>query len=208
MSLRRPRNSLPTKPAPVAGLVLYAGSDLWSDWTRLIFTEKDVVDARVDRLHDGAPPNEDLLILNPEQRLPALADRELLITGARVIAEYLEERYPHPRLMPTDPAGRARARMVLERFEQELFPLLEEAAGDKAAGKAARLKLGQALAVSARSFSARGWFLGPEFGLVDSAWAVWLQGVFARGIEPPEPVRNYAERLAQRPAVRRFFTGR
>lgn len=208
MSLRRPRNSLPPKPAPVAGLVLYAGSDRWSDWARLVFAEKDVVDARVEQLRAGAPPNEDLLVLNPEQRLPALADRELLITGARVIAEYLEERYPHPRLMPTDPAGRARARMVLDRFEQELFPALAEAGGDKAAAKAARLKLSQTLAASARSFSARGWFLGPEFSLVDSAWAVWLQAVFAYGIEPPEAVRNYAERLAQRPAVRAFFARR
>lgn len=206
MSLRRPRNARPPKPVPVAALVLYAGDDPWSRWARLVFIEKDVADARVERLGAGSPLNEDLLVLNPEQRLPALAERDLLLTGARVIAEYLEERYPHPRLMPTDPVGRARARMALDRFEQELFPLLVAASGtDKAATRSARPRLTQALAASARSFSARGWFLGAEYSLADAAWAVWLQGVFALGIEPPPPVRSYAEKLAQRPAVRKLF---
>lgn len=208
MSLRRPRNSPPPKSVPVAALVLYAGDDLWSRWARLLFMEKDVADSRVERLGPGTPLNEDLLVLNPEQRLPALADREVMLTGARVIAEYLEERYPHPRLMPNDPLSRARARMALDRFEQELFPLLAATVGDKAAAKAARLRLNQVLAVSARSFSARGWFLGPEYSLADGAWAIWLQGVFALGIEAPPPVRDYAERLAQRPSVRKLFASR
>lgn len=206
MSLRRPRNSPPPKPVPVAALVLYAASDPWSRWAQLIFREKDVADSRIERLGPGAPPNEDLLVLNPEQRIPALAERDLLLTGPRVIAEYLEERYPHPRLLPNDPVSRARARMALDRFEQELFPLLIAATlGEKATTRSARTRLGQVLSSSARSFSARGWFLGPEFSLADCAWAIWLQGVFALGIEPPPPVRAYAERLAQRPSVRSLF---
>lgn len=209
MSLRRPRNSPLAKPAPVAGLVLYAGGDIWSAWTRLLMAEKDVADSRVEVQRAGAPPNEDLLVLNPEQRLPALTERELVLTGPRVIAEYMEERYPHPRLMPNEPVGRARARMVLDRFEQELFPLLLAASGgEKAQARAARARLQQMLTASARSFSARGWYLGPEFSLVDCAWAVWLQAVFALAIEPPESVRQYAERLAQRESIRRHFSGR
>lgn len=206
MSLRRPRNSPPPKPVPVAALVLYAGDDLWSRWARLLFLEKDVADSRIERIGSGTPLNEDLLVLNPEQRLPALADREVMLTGARVISEYLEDRYPHPRVLPNEPLGRARARMALDRFEQELFPLLAAATGaEKAAARSAKTRLNQVLTASARSFSARGWFLGAEFTLADAAWAVWLQGVFALGIEPPLPVRDYAERLAKRPSVRKLF---
>jgi len=209
MSLRRPRNSPPPKPVPVAALVLYAGDDLWSRWARLLFLEKEVADSRVERLGPGKPLNEDMLVLNPEQRLPAIADREVVLTGARVISEYLEERYPHPRLLPNEPLGRARARMALDRFEQELFPLLATAsAGEKAPARAAKARLDQVLVASARSFSARGWFLGPEFSLADGAWAVWLQGVFALGIVPPPAVRDYAERLAKRPSVRKLFADR
>lgn len=208
MALRRPRTGSALKPAPVAGLMLYvAPKELWNDWVRLVFAEKDINDSRVERIMPGRP-NEDLLVLNPEQRLPALADRDVLLTGPRVIAEYLEERYPHPRLMPTDPAGRARVRMALDRFEQELFPMLVDARGERAAAKAARAALMQTLVTGARWFGARGYFVGLEYSVADAAWALWLQGVFALGLVPPDSVRQYAEKLAKRPAIMKLFSGK
>ena len=88
------------KPAPSAGLTLYVSTEQpASRWLELVLAEKDVDGARLLPV-TGETPNEDLMVLNPAQSLPTLADREMVIIGPREIAEYLDERYPHPRFMP------------------------------------------------------------------------------------------------------------
>ena len=95
----------PIKPAANAGLTLYVSPDsLHGDWARLVLAEKDV-DTAVIKVITPGKVDEDFLILNPAQSLPTLADREGVISSARVIVEYLDERYPHPPLMPQEPAG-------------------------------------------------------------------------------------------------------
>lgn len=208
MALRRQRNAPFPKLAPVAGLMLYTGGDVWSDWTGLVFAEKDLDDCRVQAVGPGKP-DEDMLVLNPEQRLPALADRELMLTGARVISEYLDERYPHPRFMSTDPAARAKTRMALDRFEQELFPALV-AAQLEAKTKPGKLHKAfvATVAASGRWFPTRGHFLGVDYGLADTAWAVWLRGANRLGIKLPEATQQYAEKLAARKAIAAYFKAR
>jgi len=203
MVTRRSRLASATKPAPAAGLTLYvATNDIWSDWAALAFAEKDVDDARIVRVSPDKP-NEDLLVINPELRLPALADRELLLTGAQVIVEYLDERYPHPRLMPQDPAGRARVRMVLEQFAVELFPALDEALVQ---GKIkARSSLAQQLAGCGRWFPGKAYFLGVEYTRADLAWAVWLHGARKLGANLPDDAARYYDKLAQRAVISRYF---
>lgn len=186
------------KPAPAAGLVLFVGNDFWSDYARLVLAEKDVDGSRVERIVPGKP-NEDLLVLNPEQRLPALADRDVMITGARVIAEYLDERYPHPRLLSTDPVARARLRMALDRFEQDVLPALKTVTGERNAGKA-QTAAATTLAMAGRWFG-KGYFLGTDYSLADAAWAVWLKQMRPHAASWPEPVQRYAAKLWQRKAV-------
>src|SRR5688500_17441481 len=100
----RSRYVMDTKPAPRAGVTLFCGRDhLPSLWTRMVLAEKEVAGARIEWIKPGQP-NHDLLVLNPAQILPTLADRDTVIYPAQVIAEYLDERYPHPRLLPLDPA--------------------------------------------------------------------------------------------------------
>ena len=200
---RRSRLASATKPAPAAGLMLYvAPGELWNDWAALAFAEKDVDDARAEKVLPGRP-NEDLLVINPELRLPALADRELLLTGARVVVEYLDERYPHPRLMPQDPAGRAKVRMVLEQFATELFPVLQEALAAKSAK--ARSPLAQQVLNSGRWFGGKAYFLGVEYTRADLAWAVWLKGVQSLGLKLPESAQRYRDKLATRPVLAAYF---
>jgi len=198
------------KPAPNAGLMLFVADDsLASDWARLVLAEKDVDGAQVQAIRPGSAVNEDFLVLNPSQSLPTLADREGVITGARVIVEYLDERYPHPPLMPLSPAARARARMALQGLEHELMQRVEALqAGGTRAAQAARGELLERLQAGGRHFAAQGYILGRDYTVVDCGWAVLLRRLTQLGIELPaqaEPLRRYAARLSARLAYQRCF---
>jgi len=208
MSLRaRSKYVMDSKPAARAGLTLFCTHPgLGCLWTRIVLAEKDVDSARLEWVTPGRP-HQDLLVLNPGLDLPTLADRDTVIHPAGVIAEYLDERYPHPKLMPPDPAAKARVRMALLRFERELFPWTEKAVADKGPeGKAARAALLEALASSQRMFPARGWFLGLDFNLADCAWAAVFAQLPQLGLKlgaDAQPLIKYAERLLVRPSVRK-----
>jgi len=212
MALRtRTRTVAPAiKPAPNVGLTLFVSADsLHSDWARLVLAEKDVDSSSVQVIKPGEV-NEDFLVLNPAQTLPTLADREGVIQTARVIVEYLDERYPHPPMMPQEPAGRARVRMTLHRIEHELFPLAIKLGTPGAEGTAAKRSLLDGLRNGARFFPARGHFLGTEYSLADTAWAVLLRRLQTAGVAlPPEAasVKAYGERLFARPGFQRCFHG-
>lgn len=208
MTLRaRTKYVIPDKPAPRAGVTLFvARGALDSHWARLVLAEKDVDGARIETIQPGKP-NHDLAILNPAMTLPTLIDRDTVIHPASVLVEYLDERYPHPRLLPSDPAARARVRMAVLRIEQDCFPLVAQIIGGNAAeARAARKTLGDNLLGSARLFPARGWFLGQDYNLADCAWAVLFHHLVPLGLKLPAdmaPMVKYAERLFSRPAFQR-----
>src|SRR5687768_1850013 len=108
-----PVNPAATLAARRAGLLLFSGeADLGSHWVRFVIAEKDVDGAAIEWVRRGEH-NEDLTILNPSRTVPTYADREVVLYPARLIVEYLDERYPHPPLLPVEPAGRARLRLAL-----------------------------------------------------------------------------------------------
>lgn len=206
MSVRaRSKYVMDGRPTVRSGLTLYcAPHSIPSLWVRLVLAEKDVDSARVEWVSPSRP-NQDLLVLNPSLELPTLADRDLVLHAAAVIAEYLDERYPHPKLMPPDPAARARLRMALLEFQQHLFPLAEQARERGDDGKTARKALGEALQRYQRLFPARGWFLGLEYNLADCAWAALLSQLPQLGLKSAEDIpwlAPYAGRLLARPSVR------
>ena len=193
------------RPAPRAGLTLFcARGEMPSLWTRIVLAEKDVDGARIEWILPNRP-NQDLLVLNPSGKLPTLADRDTVLFPAAIVAEYLDERYPHPKLLPPDPAARARIRMVLARFDQEIFPLAAQivAAPKSPEAKAARKQMAEILITSARLFAGRGWCLGADYSLADCAWAALLSSLPALGLKlPPDPnLTRYAERLLARATV-------
>lgn len=207
MTLRaRTKFENPGKPAINAGITLFCARDsLSGDWVRCILAEKDVDGARIEWITPGKP-HHDLLVLNPEQTLPTLADRDVVMYSAPVIANYLDERYPHPPLLPQEPALRAHLRMALARLETELFPLADSITHASARdAQKARKQLADLITQSSRLFPTRGWFLGLEFNLADCAWAALLQRAAALNLQLPpsaDPVRRYAQRLFARPALR------
>jgi RNA polymerase-associated protein len=203
------RYVMDARPAPRAGLTLFCSREqLHCRWTRVVLAEKDVDGARVEWIGAGKP-HHDLMVLNPSGELPTLADRDTVLYPANIVVEYLDERYPHPRLLPPDPAARALVRMLLVRLDRELLPLAEsirlQPKGPDA--KAARKQLQEALAGSARLFAGRGWCLGMDYNLADCAWAALLGSLPALGLKLPADIgmQRYAERLLSRPAVQSAF---
>lgn len=169
--------------------------------TRIVLAEKELNAEIIDVDPDNLP--EDLLDLNPYNTVPTLVDRDLVLYDARVIMEYLDERFPHPPLMPVDPVSRARARLALHRVEKDWFPLLEQvAAGGKQADKA-RKALTESITASAPVFEHMPFFMSEEFGLIDASIAAVLWRLPHYGIELPKQakaVEDYAERIFARPA--------
>ena len=168
---------------------------------RIVLAEKGISHEVVE-VGDGELP-EDLLDLNPYHTVPTLVDRELVLYEGRVIMEYLDERFPHPPLMPVDPVARARSRLIMYRIERDWYPLLEEL--ERRTGKAGakpRKQLLEHLLGSVELFAAMPYFLSEEYTIVDSTVLPVLWRLSQYGVELPRqaaPIRDYAERMCARP---------
>lgn len=176
--------------------------------TRIVLAEKDIAHESI--IVDSRSLPEDLIDLNPYSSLPTLVDRDLVLYNSRVIMEYLEERFPHPPLMPVGPVARAQTRLALFRVENDWYPLAEiiETKGEKAAVKA-RKELMESIAASADVFSAMPYFLSEEFSLVDASIAPLLWRLPHYGIELPKAAKailSYADRLFDRDGFQRSLT--
>ena len=125
---------------------------------RVVLAEKGITVEIVDVDTNHKP--EDLLDLNPYNTVPTLVDRELVLYDPRAIMEYLDERFPHPPLMPVDPVSRARTRLALYRIEQDWYELVPqlESRGEKTSSKARKI-LRDSLTASAEVFAAKDFFL-------------------------------------------------
>lgn len=177
--------------------------------TRLVLAEKnigiDVVEA------DSGNLPEDLLDLNPYHTLPTLVDRDLVLYDARVIIEYIDERCPHPPLMPVDPVSRAQFRLALYRIERDWYPLADELqrTSDRKQTTRARKQLEESIVASADVFGAKRFFLSDEFSLVDCTIAPILWRLPAFGIElkgQVQPIRRYMDLVFARRAFRDSLT--
>jgi RNA polymerase-associated protein len=167
---------------------------------RMVLAEKGITVEIID-VDSGSKP-EDLIDLNPYNSVPTLVDRELVLYDPRAIMEYLDERFPHPPLMPVDPVSRARTRLALFRIEQDWYQLVPalESKGEKTSAKA-RKELRDSLTASAEVFGAKPFFLSDEFSLVDATIAPILWRLMSYRVDLPRqarPVMEYAERMFAR----------
>ncbi len=176
--------------------------------SRIVLAEKDITVEIYDVDMDNLP--EDLLELNPYATVPTMVDRDLVLYDARVLIEYLDERFPHPPLMPVDPVSRAKARLGLFRIESDwysLLPDLESGAEKKQAQ--ARKALTESLVNSAEVFAAMPYFLSEEFSLLDCSIAPILWRLPYYGIELPpsaKPVNDYMKRVFSRPSFQKSLS--
>ncbi|HEX9474864.1 MAG TPA: glutathione S-transferase N-terminal domain-containing protein, partial [Steroidobacteraceae bacterium] len=140
-----------------------APSEPQSHRVRIVLAEK-ANDMDVISVVPGRYP-EDLLDLNPYRSLPTLVDRDLVLYDARVIIDYLDERFPHPPLMPVDPVLRAQFRLAMYRIERDWYGLAEQIERETDRKNQARLKkeLRDAMLESADLFKIKPYFLSDEF---------------------------------------------
>jgi RNA polymerase-associated protein len=167
---------------------------------RMVLAEKGITVEIVDIDVNQKP--EDLLDLNPYNTVPTLVDRELVLYDPHTIIEYLDERFPHPPLMPVDPVSRARTRLAMYRILQDWYELVPalESKGEKTSAKA-RKQLSDSLTASAEVFAAKPYFLSDDFSLVDSMVVPILWRLPKYRIELPrqaKPVTDYARRMFER----------
>jgi RNA polymerase-associated protein len=184
-------------------MTLYSGTtDPYSHRCRIVLFEKGMDFQVIDV--DLANKPEDLAVINPHNTVPVLIERDLVLEQANIINEYIDERFPHPQLMPADPVMRARARLFLHNFEEQLFSHIKDLESDnqKAADKA-RATIRDNLTQIVPLFSKQEYILGDDFSMLDVAIAPLLWRLGHYGIELPKqaaPLLKYAERIFSRPA--------
>ncbi|MEO0997467.1 MAG: glutathione S-transferase N-terminal domain-containing protein [Pseudomonadota bacterium] len=177
--------------------------------TRLVLAEKSI---NIDIVNvDGPSLPEDLLDLNPYHSVPTLVDRDLVLYDSRVIIEYLDERFPHPPLMPVDPVTRAQFRLALYRIETDWYQLAEEidVEDDKKQATRARKMLRESVMASAEVFSAKDFFLSDEFSLVDASIAPVLWRLPHYGVDLGDDsvaISKYMDRIFSRPSFQASLT--
>lgn len=175
---------------------------------RIVLNEKDIVHEVIQV--DPKKMPEDLIDLNPYGSLPTLVDRDLVLYNSRVIMEYLEERFPHPPLMPVGPVQRAQTRLALFQVEHDWYPLVDiiETKGEKAVTKAKK-DLAESIASVAEIFNAMPYFLSEDFTMVDASVAPILWRLRHYGIEMPKEassINTYADRLFERDGFKLSLT--
>ena len=186
-----------------SAMILFSTANcIMSHCARLVAYEKGVP-AEIEFFAPNEPP-EDLLEVNPNGNSPTFVERDLVLYDARIIMEYLDERFPHPALHRMDPVSRANARMLIKRIDQDWYPLLEEVLinGDKKAAKAKKM-LKESLLSAAPVFEANTYFMSEEYSMIDCVMAPFLWRLPSIGIDIislGKGVTAYSNRLFSRKA--------
>lgn len=182
-------------------MTLYSGTTCpFSHRCRIVLFEKGMDFQVIDV--DVANKPEDLAVMNPYNEVPVLVERDLILYQANIINEYIDERFPHPQLMPADPVMRGRARLFLYRFEQELFSHINDIEeGNAKAAEKARAQIRDSLTQIAPVFVKQKYMLGDEYSMLDVAIAPLLWRLEHYGLQLPKqaaPLLKYAERIFSR----------
>jgi RNA polymerase-associated protein len=182
---------------------LYSGTTCpFSHRCRFVLYEKGMDFQVIDVDMYNKP--EDLAVMNPYNRLPVLVERDLVLYESNIINEYIDERFPHPQLMPADPVMRARARLMLFNMEVELFSQIEalESGKEKQVDRA-KQQVQDRLIELAPVFTKTKYMLGDDFTMLDVAIAPLLWRLDHFGVKlgkPAAALMKYAERIFSRPA--------
>ena len=182
--------------------------DMYSHQTRIVLAEKGVgVDIN---LVDLANLPEDLLDLNPYGTVPTLIDRDLALYEAKIIVEYLDERFPHPPLMPVYPVSRGRSRLMMHRIEQDWYTLAKTILSGSGNVEKARQELKESLLSIAPILNEAPYFMSEEYSLVDCYLAPLLWRLPAFGIElvgeGSKELKTYMLRLFERESFQASLT--
>jgi RNA polymerase-associated protein len=176
--------------------------DVYCHRVRFVMAEKGVT-VEIININPEEKP-EELLQYNPYNSLPTLVDRDLVLFDPQIICEYLDERFPHPPLMPVYPVMRAETRTLIYRIDRDLYGLYKRIlTGDEAVAAQARQHLTDALVSMLPAFTEKAFFLSDEFSLLDCCLAPLLWRLPLLGIELPtqaKAIHKYADKMFARNA--------
>lgn len=185
---------------------LYSDNDdIYSHQARIVLAEKGV-NVEIMAVKSTEVP-DDLLAVNPYGTVPTLIDRDLVLYEARIIMEYLDERFPHPPLLPVYPVARAETRKMMHRIEQDWYGLLARIQTNNDA--AAREQLLESLVGLEPVFADKLYFLSDEFSLLDCALAPLLWRLPALGMDISKEAKGlhaYMQRVFKREAFQISLT--
>ena len=188
-------------------MTLFSGSaDHYSHRVRMVLAEKGVTVDIVDV--DPGTKLEELAELNPYGSVPTLLDRDLVLYESAVIMEYLDERFPHPPLLPVYPVARAQSRLLVHRIEKDWsgrVDLLMAGKGRETVLTKARTELRESLVSVAPVFGERDYFMSEEFTLVDCCVAPILWRLKVLDIKLPERSTRAMQRYMQMIFERKSF---
>lgn len=180
--------------------------DIYSHQVRIVLSEKGV-NVEIHPVHlDNLPEN--LLAVNPYGSVPTLIDRELVLYEARIIMEYLDERFPHPPLLPVYPVARAESRKMMHRIENDWYKLVSNIMKDIDV-ESSREQLLESLVSLEPIFADKEYFLSDEFSLLDCVLAPLLWRLPMLGIELPNNVKGitrYMDRVFSRDSFKSSLT--
>lgn len=194
-----------TTQAKRNSMVLYAvDNDIYSHRVRIVLAEKSVAYDFI-AVKPSSPP-EELIEMNPSLALPTLIDRELVLYGSEIIMEYLDERFPHPPLMPVYPVAKARCRMMIHRINTDWYSLIEKIeSGDVIAQK----ELTDSLVSISSMLEEPPFFMTDEFTLVDCCVVPLLLRLSKWGCKIPLQARglwDYIKKIMKRETVLESLT--
>ncbi|HNJ76543.1 MAG: glutathione S-transferase [Rhodocyclaceae bacterium] len=179
---------------------LYSGTTCpFSHRCRIVLYEKGMDFQVIDVDLFNKP--EDIAVINPYNRVPVLVERDLILYEPNIINEYIDERFPHPQLMPGDPVMRAKARQLLSGMEREIFAHIEALEKNAKTADKARQVIRERLIELAPIFTKQKHMLGDEFSMLDVAIAPLLWRLDHYGIDlgkQAAPLMKYAERIFSR----------
>lgn len=187
-----------------SSMIFYSdGNDHYSQRVRLVLAEKGVAVEIID-VEPGSMP-EDLAGLNPYNSLPTLVDRDLVLYESQVIMEYLDERFPHPPLLPVYPVARAQSRLFVYRIQRDWCGYVDTIVAGRSKDTVidrARKELRESLVAISPIFSEKPFFMSDEFTLVDCCVAPILWRLPALGIDlsakQAKAINEYMERIFER----------
>ena len=187
-------------------MILYSDrADHYSQRVRIVLAEKDIsAEINETKLEDTS---DEILSISPYHKLPILVDRDLAIHDPSVMMEYLDERFPHPPLLPVYPVARANSRTLMLRIDREWCPLLDKLIKEDLPEKELmkiRQELLHEISSIALTFKEFKYFMSDEFTLVDCCFAPILWRLPSVGIKLPinkhlKPLIDYQNSVFERP---------
>ena len=187
-------------------MILYSDKDdHYSHRVRIVLAEKDIACEIRETSNEEAP--DEVLAINPYHTLPILADRDLGLYDAGVMLEYLDERFPHPPLLPVYPVSRAHIRLFIQRIEKdwcEIFDELIQGNQTEAKAKKLRTELKSQILGMSQILKEKPYFMSDEFSLVDCCiapilWRLPLIDIELQKDSKTKPIYEYMQRVFTKP---------